>query len=302
MVRTLFLLIAGVVLAAVASGDQVADKPGEKETVSGPVLRGSTEVVDMNMGDNAPFALEAEDANSAPAEVRLTDEKEELRPPAGQEYYGGFYGYRRRFYYPYGGGYHYGWRYPLWYWNRYSPYYGGCGYGVSSAQVELHIRICFVPQQQQQATERPEGNSSYEGANGSCTHCCKRDGGCNDVSKRRCSHATTQGVAVDIGTHMHLSDATRFVNKNTGLHGNNATIARSNVLKRQDDTLTLEADDELMPSPEEEIIETVEKEALILDEAEDVDFARGGGSVYRSRFYYRYGSGYRCGWRYPMSY
>uniref|UniRef100_K3WGP1 RxLR effector protein n=1 Tax=Globisporangium ultimum (strain ATCC 200006 / CBS 805.95 / DAOM BR144) TaxID=431595 RepID=K3WGP1_GLOUD len=130
MVRALFLLIASVVLAAVASGDQVTDKPGDKEVATDPVLRGSTEVMNKNVGDNALFTLEAEEANSAPADVRLTEEKEELHPPAGQEHYGGFYGYRRRFYYPYGGGYHYGWRYPLYYWNQYSPYYGDCGYGV----------------------------------------------------------------------------------------------------------------------------------------------------------------------------
>jgi hypothetical protein len=47
-----------------------------------------------------------------------------------EQYYPYRYGYRHRFYYPYGGGY-YGWRYPLPYWNSYGRYYypGSCGYG-----------------------------------------------------------------------------------------------------------------------------------------------------------------------------
>lgn len=160
MVRALFVLVAGVVLAV--AGVHAEQDKGEQQvavdTGSDHVLRGSTGLVNKNVvaKDNnvaitrsnvlarqddtitleAQDVLEADDDKTVPAEVMLTGEKEELRVPAGQEYYGGGYyghgdGYRHRFYYPYGGGYRYGWRYPMPYWNYYGRhFYGsGCGYG-----------------------------------------------------------------------------------------------------------------------------------------------------------------------------
>ncbi|KAF1328577.1 hypothetical protein FI667_g6748, partial [Globisporangium splendens] len=113
----------------------------------------------------------------------------------------------------------------------------------------------------------------------------------------------TSPVSVDIGSHTHLADSTGLVNKNRVVHSNNVAITKSNVLRRQDDTLTLEADDGRQRTPAEEVIETGEKETLqpVGEEADGIDFAPGGYG-YRYRFYYRHGSGYRYGWRYPIAY
>ncbi|GAB9476795.1 hypothetical protein Gpo141_00013853, partial [Globisporangium polare] len=138
---------AAALLCTVATGASAAGEPVAVGIASHNHLADSTGLVNKNtvmhnnnvaitksnvlVRQNDDISLETMD--ELPADIAETGEKEALIIPHDDdksEYYGD-YGSRYRFMYPYVGGFRYGWRYPISYWNLYGPriYGGGCGFG-----------------------------------------------------------------------------------------------------------------------------------------------------------------------------
>ncbi|TYZ67881.1 hypothetical protein PybrP1_008465 [[Pythium] brassicae (nom. inval.)] len=105
------------------------------------ILSRQNDDISLETDANTDTQADTEGTAAPPTEVIETGEKEALAIPdhdglattdsEHREFAPGYYGYRYRFYYPYGRGFRYGWRYPMPYWNLYGRrYYGvGCGYG-----------------------------------------------------------------------------------------------------------------------------------------------------------------------------
>lgn len=55
--------------------------------------------------------------------------------------------------------------------------------------------------------------------------------------------ATRDNAMINIAGHKHLAGTTGLVNKNTVIHGNNIAVAKSNILARQNDDISFEADE-----------------------------------------------------------
>lgn len=99
----------------------------------------------------------------------------------------------------------------------------------------------------------------------------------------------TEAMAtVDIGSHKHLNNAIGLVNKNTVMHSNNMAMAKSNLLVRQDDDVTLELPEGLTLAQETQPLADDAQEQFPMDFRQRFTFNRGGRIVY--------------GWRYPIGY